>query len=109
MARAGSWYQQLQLTVTQERSGILSARVLVKPYTASWTQKDVVWAQRWRPDVLPQHWVSALLEAAGTIAEQPTLSPSPPGAPWPPGAPLGGLRGVPSADDTVPPDAETRG
>jgi hypothetical protein len=106
MERARSNYRQLQVTVTLERGGWLTARVLAKPLGAEWSYKQVVWHQRWQPDVPMDHWVTALMEATATIAEQPTLAPSPPGAPWPTGAPLGGLRGVPAADDTLPPESQ---
>jgi len=43
VARAGSNYKQIRITLTEERGGRFTARCMVKPLAAEWSQKHVFW------------------------------------------------------------------
>lgn len=57
---ARSNYAQVRLTVTLERGGMVSARVMAKRPEASWTMRDTVWHHRFRSEREMRHWLDLL-------------------------------------------------
>jgi hypothetical protein len=70
MARARSIYRQIRFTITEERGGLVSARVLVKPVDADWTMKDCVWQGRLGKRPATTHWSELLQYAAEDVLAQ---------------------------------------
>lgn len=70
MARAQSNYRQIRFTITEERGGIVSARVMVKPADADWTMKNTVWQGRLPVHGSTAHWTELLLFAAQDVLAQ---------------------------------------
>lgn len=70
MARARSIYRQIRFTITEERGGLVTARVLVKPVDADWTMKDTVWAGRLGKIPATTHWSELLQYAAEDVLAQ---------------------------------------
>lgn len=63
MPRARSIYKQVRVTVTEERGGRITARVMAKPVDADWTMKDVVWHHSWTTADPTPHWLDLLAQA----------------------------------------------
>lgn len=70
MPRARSIYRQVRFTVTEERGGRITARVMVKPVDADWTMKDVVWHGSISADEPTTHWSELLRVAAEDVLAQ---------------------------------------
>lgn len=70
MPRARSIYKQIRLTVTEERGGFVTVRVLAKPVNAEWTMRDSVWHHRWRHDADTAHWTDLLVEAVEVLVAE---------------------------------------
>lgn len=70
MARARSIYRQVRLTVTEERGGLVTARVMVKPVDADWTMKHCAWQGRLGPKPPTTHWSELLEFAAQDVLAQ---------------------------------------
>lgn len=70
MARARSIYRQVRFTITEERGGLVSARVMVKPVDADWTMKHTAWQGRLRITEPTTHWSELLRVAAEDVLAQ---------------------------------------
>lgn len=70
MARARSIYRQVRFTITEERGGLVTARVMVKPVDADWTMKHSVWHGRLTPAAPTTHWSELLKLAAEDVLAQ---------------------------------------
>lgn len=70
MPRARSIYRQVRFTITEERGGLVTARVMVKPVDADWTMKHSVWAGRIRVNEPTSHWSELLRVAAEDVLAQ---------------------------------------
>lgn len=68
--RARSIYRQVRMTVTEERGGSVSVRVMVKPMEADWTMKHTVWVASFRPTEPTTHWSELVLAAAEEVLSQ---------------------------------------
>lgn len=66
--RAQSNYQQVQVTITEERGNRLSVRVMVKPPQVDWKQTHVVWRHSWTGVAPSSHWFNLLSLAFQEIA-----------------------------------------
>lgn len=70
MPRAASIYRQVRFTVTEERGGTVSVRVMVKPPSESWTFKHTVYVASFRPTAPTTHWSELLTLAAEEVLAQ---------------------------------------
>lgn len=70
MPPARSIYRQVRLTITEERGGLITARVMVKPVTAEWTFKHSVWHGRLRITEPTTHWSELLRAGAEDVLAQ---------------------------------------
>lgn len=61
-------FQQIQVTITEERGNRLSVRVMVKPPHVAWNQRHVVWRHAWRGVEPSSHWFNLLSLAFQEIA-----------------------------------------
>lgn len=68
--RARSIYRQVRVTITEERGGTVSVRVMVKPMEADWTMRHTVWTASFRPTGPTTHWSELLLHAAEEVLSQ---------------------------------------
>lgn len=68
MIKAQSNYQQVQVTITEERGNRLSVRVMVKPPHVDWKQTHVVWRHSWVGVAPSSHWFNLLSLAFQEIA-----------------------------------------
>lgn len=67
--KARSLYRQVRFTITEERGGLVTARVLVKPLNEDWTMKHSVW--HGRLSIPPTtHWSELLRVAAEDVLAQ---------------------------------------
>lgn len=70
MTAARSIYRQVRLTITEERGGVISARVMVKPLEAEWSMKSTVWAGRLTIPRPTTHWSELLLAGCEDVLAQ---------------------------------------
>lgn len=70
MNRARSIYRQVRFTVSEQQSGILVYRVLVKPINADWTTRHSVAHGTFRTAAPTTHWSELLTVAAEEVLAQ---------------------------------------
>lgn len=70
MAPAQSNYRQIRFTITEERGGSVSVRVMAKSPQDDWSMRHTVWAGSFRPTVRTTHWSELLLAAAEDVLAQ---------------------------------------
>lgn len=70
MTSARSIYRQIRFTVTEERGGTVTVRVMVKPLNADWAMKDTVLHTSFRPTAPSTHWSELLHQAAEEVLAQ---------------------------------------
>lgn len=70
MPAARSIYRQIRFTVTEERGGTVTVRVMVKPLEADWTMRHTVVHAHFKPTVQTTHWSELLLLAAEEVLSQ---------------------------------------
>lgn len=70
MAEARSIYRQVRFTITEERGGLVTARVMVKPLMADWSMKHAVWHGRITVNEPTTHWSELLRVAAEDVLAQ---------------------------------------
>lgn len=68
--RARSIYRQVRLTITEEKGGRVTARVMVKPVDADWSMRDTVWQGGILITGPTTHWSELLHFAAEDVLAQ---------------------------------------
>lgn len=67
---AQSLYRQVRITITEERGGRVSCRVMVKGVSDSWTLRHTVWHHNWRVTTVTSHWMTLVRAALAQILEE---------------------------------------